>query len=49
MGNLIKTAWRALRSAPLTSAAAVVLIAVGAGANSAVFAVTYQLDLLRTE
>jgi len=43
MGNLIKTAWRALRSAPLTSAAAVVLIAVGAGANSAVFTVTYQL------
>ena len=43
MGNLIMTAWRALRSAPLTSAAAVVLIAVGAGANSAVFAVTYQL------
>jgi hypothetical protein len=40
-----RMAWRALRAAPLTSAAAVTLIAVGVGANSAVFAVTYQLLL----
>lgn len=40
-----RMAWRPLRAAPLTSTAAVTLIAVGVGANSAVFAVTYQLLL----
>ncbi len=37
-----RMAWRALRAAPLTSTAAVTLIAVGVGANSAVFAVKFR-------
>ena len=41
MGRL-RMAWRALRATPLTSAAAVTLIAVGVGANSAVFAVKFR-------
>lgn len=39
----LKSGFRALRTAPLTTAAAVLVIALGVGANTAVLAVTYGI------
>lgn len=39
----LKLAFRSLRAAPLTAAAAILVIAIGTGANTAVFAVTYGI------
>lgn len=41
----LKLAFRSLRAAPLTAAAAILVIAIGTGANTAVVAVTYGLLL----
>jgi putative ABC transport system permease protein len=39
----LRLGWRALRTAPLTTAAALLVIALGTGANTAVVAVTYGI------
>jgi putative ABC transport system permease protein len=39
----VRSGFRALRAAPLTTAAAVLVIALGVGANTAVLAVTYGI------